>query len=44
MFGNFQFETAEVKWMSEKEFQQIGRPLHKPIVKAAIRKIKKLKT
>jgi 8-oxo-dGTP pyrophosphatase MutT (NUDIX family) len=41
-FGEPHFETKEVKWMTAKEFQNTGRDLHKPIIKAAIRKIEKL--
>jgi 8-oxo-dGTP pyrophosphatase MutT (NUDIX family) len=37
MFGDPHFETEEVKWMSLQEFLEIGRPLHKPLVKAAHR-------
>lgn len=40
MFGQPHFETKEVRWMTSEEFQKIGRPLHKPVVKAAERKIK----
>lgn len=42
MFGNPHFETSAVKWMTPEEFQNNGRDLHKPVVKAAVRKIKKL--
>lgn len=42
MFGEPHFETKETKWMTAEEFQQSGRDLHKPVVKAAIRKIEKL--
>ena len=42
MFGEPHFETEETKWLTAKEFQKIGRDLHKPIIKAAIRKIKTL--
>lgn len=40
-FGDPHFETSEVKWMSPEEFQKEGRDLHKPVVKAAVRWIKK---
>lgn len=39
LFGDPSFETAEVKWMTAEEFDEIGRKLHKPIVKAAHRLI-----
>jgi len=41
-FGEPHFETKEVKWMTAEEFQKTGRDLHKPIIKAAMRKIEKL--
>lgn len=34
-------EVGEVKWLSPEEFNNVGRGLHKPIVKAAARKIQK---
>jgi 8-oxo-dGTP pyrophosphatase MutT (NUDIX family) len=37
MFGDPHFETAETKWMTPEEFYEIGRDLHKPVVKAAVR-------
>lgn len=43
MFGDPCDETEEVKWLSPKEFNSIGRSIHRPIVKAAKRKIKKIK-
>ena len=42
MFGEPHFETEETKWLTAEEFQKIGRDLHKPVVKAAVRKIEKL--
>jgi len=42
MFGEPHFETAAVKWMTPEEFQKTGRDLHKPVIKAATRKIKSL--
>ena len=42
MFGEPHFETEETTWMTPEEFQQHGRGLHKPVVKAAVRKIEKL--
>lgn len=41
MFGLPSDETSEVAWLSEDEFMDIGRDLHKPVVQAAVRKIKK---
>jgi 8-oxo-dGTP pyrophosphatase MutT (NUDIX family) len=42
MFGEPSFETSEVAWLSESDFLEVGRDLHKPVVQAAVRKIKKL--
>lgn len=42
MFGEPSFETQNVAWLSEAEFLEIGRDLHKPIVQAAVRLIKRL--
>jgi len=42
MFGEPHFETAKTKWMTPEQFQQEGRGLHKPVVKAATRKIGKI--
>jgi 8-oxo-dGTP pyrophosphatase MutT (NUDIX family) len=39
MFGDPNFETSEVKWMTAEQFDEVGRDLHKPIVKAAQRLI-----
>lgn len=44
MFGEPHFETKEIKWMTPKEFYEIGRELHKPVVKAAERLIEKIET
>lgn len=41
-FGDPHFETSETKWMTLEEFLKEGRDLHRPVVKAAHRKIKKL--
>lgn len=41
MFGDFMHETASTKWMSPKEFYSDGREIHKPIIRAAERHIKK---
>lgn len=40
LFGDPNFETSEVQWMTLKEFDEIGRDLHKPIIKAADRLIR----
>jgi len=40
MFGDPHYETDETKWMTPEEFQEVGRDLHKPVVKAAVRHIK----
>lgn len=42
MFGDPHHETEETKWMTLDTFMKEGRDLHKPVVKAAHRKIKKL--
>lgn len=42
-FGDPCDETGEVKWMTPDEFKKEGRRIHRPVVKAAVRKIKKLK-
>lgn len=42
MFGEPGFETGEVAWLTESQFLNIGRDLHKPVVQAAARKIRKL--
>ncbi len=39
MFGDPCDETAEVKWMTPSEFEKSGRSIHKPVIKAARRKI-----
>lgn len=41
MFGDHDEETAAVKWMTAEQFEAEGRVLHKPIIKAAVRLIKK---
>ncbi len=41
MFGDCCDETDETKWMTPEEFQKEGRDLHKPVIKAAVRYIKK---
>ena len=42
MFGEPHHETAATTWMTPQEFQKEGRGLHKPVVKAAVRKIQNL--
>ena len=42
MFGDPHFETGSVKWLTLEQFMDEGRDLHKPIVKAAYRKIVKI--
>lgn len=42
MFGDPHFETGDTKWMTLDEFVKEGRGLHKPVVKAAHRKIMKM--
>lgn len=42
MFGEPSFETCDVRWMTVEQFEQEGRPLHVPVVKAANRVIRKL--
>lgn len=42
MFGDTTFETEAVTWMDQQQFQSQGRDWQKPIVTAAVRKIKKL--
>lgn len=39
LFGDFHFETKRTVWLTPEEFQQQGRDLHKPIIKAAVRYI-----
>ena len=41
-FGDPCAETGAVKWMTPKEFNKKGRSIHRPVVKAAVRKIEKL--
>jgi 8-oxo-dGTP pyrophosphatase MutT (NUDIX family) len=42
MFGLPGMETGEVAWMTAEQFDLTGRDLHRPVVKAAYRKIAKL--
>jgi len=42
MFGEPSFETAGTCWLSAEEFDQIGRDLHRPVVRAAYKKIVEL--
>lgn len=39
MFGDPDDETKETAWMTPEEFQDTGRQIHKPVVKAAARVI-----
>jgi hypothetical protein len=39
MFTETTSETEKTTWMTPEEFDEIGRPLHKPIIKLASRKI-----
>jgi 8-oxo-dGTP pyrophosphatase MutT (NUDIX family) len=41
MFGDPCNETEETAWLTPDEFYAIGRDLHKPVVKAAVRMIKR---
>ncbi len=41
-FGDPCDETGEVSWMTPNEFKESGRCIHRPVVKAAVRKIKKI--
>ena len=40
-FGDPCDETGATKWLTPKEFKNSGRPIHRPVVKAAVRQIKK---
>ena len=42
MFGDPHHETGDTRWMTLDEFTKDGRDLHKPVVKAAFRKIEKM--
>jgi 8-oxo-dGTP pyrophosphatase MutT (NUDIX family) len=42
MFGSPCFETSDVKWMTLEEFMVDGRPLHVPVVQAAVRMITRM--
>lgn len=39
MFGDPCDETGGTRWMTPEQFDREGRPLHKPVVKAAVRMI-----
>lgn len=41
LFGDPCDETEEVAWLTPDEFDAVGRDLHKPVIKAAVRMIKK---
>ena len=42
MFGAPGEETGNVAWLTPDQFMDEGRILHKPVVQAAVRKIKKI--
>ncbi len=42
MFGDPHYETGDVRWMTLDDFVNEGRDIHKPIVKAAHRKMIKI--
>lgn len=42
LFGDPHHETGNVKWMTLNDFMKEGRDLHKPVVKAAHRKMLKV--
>lgn len=42
MFGLPSEETSDVTWMSEEEFMADGRDLHKPVIQAACRAIRRI--
>lgn len=42
MFGDPHFETKETKWMTPEQFNSTGRGLHRPVIKAAVRAIKRV--
>lgn len=39
MFGDHNYETKAVAWMTPEQFEQTGRDFQRPLVKAAVRKI-----
>lgn len=39
LFGDPCFETKEVMWLTPEEFYDVGRDLHKPVIRAAVRLI-----
>lgn len=39
LFGQPDYETEDVRWMTAEQFESEGRDIHKPIVKAASRLI-----
>ena len=40
-FGDPHYETGKVSWLSPEEFDDQGRSLHKPVINAVVRSIKK---
>ena len=43
-FDKPHFETGDTQWMTAEEFDQVGRDIHKTIVKAASRKLSLLES
>lgn len=41
LFGDPTYETERTVWMTPEQFYEQGRELHRPVVKAAVRCIKK---
>lgn len=39
MFGEPSYETSEVAWMTPEQFESSGRELHRPVIRAAVRRI-----
>lgn len=39
MFGDTSYETERTVWMTAEQFDEDGRKLHQPVVKAAVREI-----
>ena len=42
MFGLPSDETSDTVWMTESEFLECGRDLHKPVISAAVRTIRRI--
>jgi 8-oxo-dGTP pyrophosphatase MutT (NUDIX family) len=43
-FGEPHYETGDTKWMTAEQFENEGRTIHRPVVKAAIRLIERHET